>query len=104
MSIDETVPTGTDLVSSLDSYIRADRAQINLLWNAISAANATYTAHEMGAGEFALEIGTDLESAEEGAIRQLDEGGEGGAFLVRWGLGGVEDEAAVQHSHGDAMV
>ena len=60
MTIDASKPTGTDLVSSLADYIQADREQINLLWTAIVAANATYTACEMGAGEFALVIGTDL--------------------------------------------
>ena len=61
MTINASVPVGTDLVSSLDSYIRDDRAQINLLWAAITAANCTYTAHEMTAGEFEMEIGVDLE-------------------------------------------
>ncbi len=32
MTIDATEPLGTDLVSSLDSYIREDRVEINLLW------------------------------------------------------------------------
>jgi len=62
MTIDATKPLATDLVSSLDDYIREDRVQINELWQAIVAANATETTHEMGAGEFYLEIGTDLEN------------------------------------------
>ena len=61
MSIDATLPTGTMLVSQIDDYIREDRAQINLLWAAITAANSTETDHEMGLGEFDLAIGTDLE-------------------------------------------
>jgi len=61
MTIDATSPLGTDLVSTLDDRIREDRAQINLLWTAVVAANCTYTAHEMGAGDFALVVGTDLE-------------------------------------------
>jgi len=62
MTIDETVPLGTALVSSLDDYIREDRVQINDLWDAVVAANAAYTAHEMAAGEFAIEVGVDVES------------------------------------------
>ena len=61
MTIDATKPLATDLVSAIDDYIREDRAQINALWAALVAANCTETDHEMGAGEFALEIGTDLE-------------------------------------------
>jgi hypothetical protein len=61
MTIDATSPLGTALVSSLDSYIRDDREQINLLWTAVVAANCSYTAHEMGLGEFSIEVGTDVE-------------------------------------------
>jgi hypothetical protein len=61
MSINASLPLATDLVSAIDDYIREDREQINELWAAITAANCTETDHEMGAGEFALEIGTDLE-------------------------------------------
>jgi len=61
MTINANAPLGTDLVSSLDSYIREDRAQINLLWSAVVAANCSYTAHEMGLGDFALIVGADLE-------------------------------------------
>jgi hypothetical protein len=61
MSIDATLPTGTMLVSQIDDYIREDRTQINLLWAAITAANSTETTHVMGAGEFSLAVGSDLE-------------------------------------------
>ena len=61
MSIDATLPTGTMLVSQIDDYIREDRLQINLLWDAITAANSTETAHLMGAGDFSMAVGSDLE-------------------------------------------
>jgi hypothetical protein len=61
MSINASLPLATDLVSAIDDYIREDREQINELWNAVVAANCTETDHVMGAGDFYLAIGTDLE-------------------------------------------
>lgn len=99
MTINASVPVGTDLVSSLDSYIRDDRAQINELWTAVVAANATETAHVMGAGEFALVIGTDLDdvilelvdltAAVAVDLMQITEGSGGMIKVIRAGDGNV---------------
>jgi hypothetical protein len=92
MSIDATLPTGTMLVSQIDDYIREDRLQINLLWDAITAANSTETAHLMGAGDFSMAVGSDLEdviiegivltgNALGNDLRQIT-GGSGGMLKV----------------------
>ena len=105
MTINENVPIGTSvLVSAIDSYIREDREQINLLWDAVVAANCTYTAHEMGAGDFYLEIGEDLESviletvgltaAVAVDLMQITKGSSGMIKLIRAG----DSNVTVKHS------
>ena len=104
MTIDATQPTGTMLVSSIDDYIREDRAQINLLWSAITAANSTETTHSMGAGEFALVIGTDLEdvilevvnltAAVAVDLMQITSGSGGMLKILRFG----DSDVTVKHN------
>jgi len=99
MTIDATAPLGTALVSSLDGYIRDDREQINSLWEAVVAANCTETDHEMGAGEFALVIGTDLEdvileivnltAAAAVDLMQITDGSGGMVKVIKAGDGNV---------------
>jgi hypothetical protein len=99
MTIDATKPLATDLVSAIDDYIREDRDQINELWTAVVAANATETTHVMGLGEFALEIGTDLADVilevisltAAGAVNLIQiTGGSGGMVkIIRAGDGNV---------------
>ena len=64
MTVDATKPLGTDLVSTLDDYIREGRVEINSLWSAvgsgISAPN--YTAISMTAS-VPLVGGTDVDAA-----------------------------------------
>jgi len=62
MTIDETLPIDQVLNALWPLYVRENRVEINNIWNAIVAANCTYTAYEMGVGEFALEVGVDLAS------------------------------------------
>ena len=88
MTIDATSPLGTALVSSLDDYIREDRAQINLLWAAITAANSTETTHVMGLGEFAMAVGTDLEDVILEAIA-LTAAGAVDLMQITGGSGGM---------------
>ena len=104
MTIDATQPTGTMLVSSIDDYIREDRAQINLLWAAVTATNSTETTHVMGAGEFALVIGTDLEdviielvnltAAVAVDLKQITNGSGGMVKIIRFG----DTNVTVEHS------
>jgi len=104
MTIDATLPLGTDLVSALDTYIREDREQINDLWTAVVAANCTETTHEMGAGEFALAIGTDLEdviielvnltAAVAVDLMQITNGSAGMIKVIRFG----DADVTVKHN------
>ena len=63
MTIDATRPYGTDLVSTLDDYIREGRVEINLLWEAVGSGGISYpvyTAVNMGVGDTSLVAGTDI--------------------------------------------
>jgi hypothetical protein len=63
MTVDETKPLGTDLVSDLDGYIRENRVDINDLWEAVGTGGAfpNYTAINMAAGQTSLVVDTDID-------------------------------------------
>ena len=66
MTIDETKPLGTDLVSTLDDYMREGRVQINLLWEAVGSGGISYpvyTAVNMAVGDTSLVAGTDISAS-----------------------------------------
>jgi len=65
MTVDETRPLGTDLVSTLDDYIRENRVEINDIWASISGGISypNYNAVVMTAGQTSLIAGTDIDGA-----------------------------------------
>ena len=65
MTVDATKPLGTDLVSTLDDYIRENRLEINSLWSAVGGGFAfpDYTAIALTAGQTSLDIDTQLSGA-----------------------------------------
>jgi len=65
MTVDATRPLGTDLVSTLDDYIRENRVEINSIWTAISGGISypNYNAVNMAAGSTSLVAGTDIDEA-----------------------------------------
>ena len=65
MTVDETVPLGTSLVSSLDDYIREDREEINDLWEAVGSGVVVpnFTAVNMASGATSLVAGTEIDDA-----------------------------------------
>ena len=99
MTIDATQPTDQAILASIPDYIRDGRVEINLLWAAITAANSTETTHVMGAGEFTLEVGVDLEdvilevinltAAVAVNLMQITEGSGGMMKIIRAGDGNV---------------
>lgn len=63
MTVDETKPLGTDLVSDLDGYIRENRVDINDLWEAVGIGGAfpNYSAINMASGQATLVVDTDID-------------------------------------------
>lgn len=67
MTIDATVPLGTELISNLDNRDREERVEINALWSAVSAMGwttgllvASIRETEMEAGQVNLVTGTGV--------------------------------------------
>ena len=60
MTLDVNKPIDQVLNAEWPSYIRENRVEIATLLAAITAANSTETVHEMGLGEFTLEVGLDI--------------------------------------------
>ena len=99
MTLDATVPIDHVLNALWPTYVREDREEINLLWRAIVAGAAAESTHEMGAGEFALEIGTDINDVVVEAINltgavavnliQITNGSGGMLKIIRAGDGNV---------------
>jgi len=68
MTIDTSVPVGTELISNLDNRDREERLEINSLWAAVAALGWTsglvvssIRSKEMSAGQTDLVVGTDVE-------------------------------------------
>lgn len=99
MTLDATKPIDQVLNALWPLYIRENRVEINTIWEAITAANATETTYEMGVGETLLEVGVDLADvilevisltgAAAVDLRQITEGSGGMLKIIRAGDGNV---------------
>jgi len=99
MTINANQPVDQVLNALWPAYIRENRDEINTLWAALTAGSSAESTHEMGAGEFTLEIGVDIADISlevinlTGAVAvdlmQITDGSGGMLKIIRAGDGNV---------------